>query len=201
MEIKLDIFTTEVGKSYWNRNGKYQADYDKLYDTLVPASGMTDTLFGEVVRAVSRLSYEYYNNGNGNACERNEIEGEWVECPYCHGSGTCEDDVEEYECPECGGEGGYYEEGEWEKEINPFFGKFIRLLREFFEVEMPKASRLMDEIENIILKDDYTFSVEEEYPYVLMTDVVIYIIRSKAYKLEWAIERSPEIPEWYKREE
>lgn len=81
-------------------------EYDKLYNELVPASGEAENLFGEAVRAVGRLGYEYLNNGNCNAREETEIEGDWVECSCCGGSGVCEDeDGEEYDCPECGGDG------------------------------------------------------------------------------------------------
>ena len=64
-EVKL----TELGKSYWNSNGAYQAEYDKLYGELVPASGSAETLKGELIRAISRLVYEHCNNGNCNARE------------------------------------------------------------------------------------------------------------------------------------
>ena len=37
----------------------------------VPSSGMSDTLFGEAVRALSRLEYELWNNGNCNWCHDN----------------------------------------------------------------------------------------------------------------------------------
>lgn len=200
MESNCNFPMTEVGKSYWAETGRYQRDYTTLYDNLVPSSGMAKTLFGEVVRAVSRLSYEYYNNGNCNACERTETEGEWIECSCCEGSGVCEDeDGEEYECPECGGEGGYQEEGEWETEINDFYGNLLSLVTEFFKSEMPGMVKVCNEIEDIILKgDDYTFSDEEQRPYVMMVDAVVYIIKSKAVTLQAAMQRSPEIPEWYK---
>lgn len=199
MTTKLSIPTTELGKSYWNKEGLYEAEYNELYDALVPASGMANTLFGEVVRAASRLGYDYYNNGNCNAYEQTEIEGDWVECSCCHGSGICEDDESEYECCECGGEGGHYEESEYETSIHPLYEKFLRLIREFFEKNMPEAEGIVDEVEEIILTNDkYTFSETEEHPYVLMIDAVIYIIKSKVDKLEQAAELSPKIPEWYK---
>ena len=202
MKANLNIPTTEIGKSYWNESGLYQDTYDKLYETLVPAKGTAENLFGEVVRAASRLSYEYYNNGNINACMMKEIEGDWVECSCCDGNGVCEEDGEEFDCPECGGEGGYYEDSEWETELNPFYGNFINLIREFFKANMPGAQSLMDDIESIILRGyDCSFTAEEERPYVLMMDAVSYIIRSKAYTLDEAMKRSPEIPEWYKKEQ
>jgi len=51
--------------TYWNNQGKFQADYDRLVE-LMPAMGSSDTLAGEMIRAVSRLGYDLYNNGMGN---------------------------------------------------------------------------------------------------------------------------------------
>ena len=51
--------------TYWNKAGKYQAEYDRLVN-LVPDSGNCDTVAGEMIRAVSRLGYDFYNNGMGN---------------------------------------------------------------------------------------------------------------------------------------
>lgn len=57
---------TQLGNSYWNNNGAYQTEYDELYDKLVPLKGEAKTIDGEKVRAVSRLFYEFCNNGNCN---------------------------------------------------------------------------------------------------------------------------------------
>jgi len=51
--------------TYWNKSGTYQADYDRLVK-LMPASGKSDTEAGELIRCVSRLGHELYNNGMGN---------------------------------------------------------------------------------------------------------------------------------------
>lgn len=37
---------------------------DKLYDELVPDQGKADTIAGELVRAMSRLNYRFYNDGD-----------------------------------------------------------------------------------------------------------------------------------------
>lgn len=52
-------------KTYWNGNGKFQAEYDELVN-LMPASGKSDTVAGELIRATSRIGYQFYNNGFGN---------------------------------------------------------------------------------------------------------------------------------------
>jgi len=51
--------------TYWNNKGRFQAEYDELLK-LMPASGNCDTLAGELIRSVSRLGYDFYNNGMGN---------------------------------------------------------------------------------------------------------------------------------------
>ena len=190
---------TEIGaKSYWDEEGQLQLEYDKLYNELVPASGEAENLFGEAVRAVSRLGYEYLNNGNCNAREETEIEGDWVECSCCGGSGVCEDeDGEEYDCPECGGDGGYYEESDYEYNISEFYGNFIKLLREFFNrygvAEI--GEKYLDRIESIILTSDNTrdyFSKENRQAYDAIIDLTVAIIVGEG------TENSPELPEWYK---
>ena len=52
--------------TYWNNNGVHQADYDRLYAALVPMEGKCATIEGENLRAVSRIAYDFYNNGFGN---------------------------------------------------------------------------------------------------------------------------------------
>ncbi|HEC86934.1 MAG TPA: hypothetical protein ENI49_03585 [Thermoplasmatales archaeon] len=50
-------------KTYWESNGKYQKEYDKLYKKLVPDSGKAKTTDGELLRCMTRIYYEAYNNG------------------------------------------------------------------------------------------------------------------------------------------
>jgi hypothetical protein len=177
--LELDIVTTTPGNSYWDENGKYQAEYNELYQLLVPDQGAAKNLFGEVIRAASRLSWDYYNNGNMNACFMTEIEGDWV--------GDDED--------------GYQEDSDWEISINPYYEKFLELLRQFFIEEMPQAIKIVNAIKAQILRgDDCNFSKEEERPYVLLMDAVCYIICSKAETVKEAAERSPELYSWYEAE-
>ena len=51
--------------TYWNGNGAYQADYERLVNAM-PGVGASDTVAGELIRAASRLGYDFYNNGMGN---------------------------------------------------------------------------------------------------------------------------------------
>jgi len=46
-----------VGEPYESRN-------KKLYDVLVPAMGSAETIEGEILRAVNRIAYRYYNDGD-----------------------------------------------------------------------------------------------------------------------------------------
>ena len=50
--------------TYWERNGKFQEDYDTLFDKLVPTEGKSESLQGEVLRAASRLYYRWFNDGD-----------------------------------------------------------------------------------------------------------------------------------------
>jgi len=51
--------------TYWNNQGKYQNDYDRLVE-LMPAMGKSSTIAGELIRAASKLAHDFYNNGMGN---------------------------------------------------------------------------------------------------------------------------------------
>lgn len=52
--------------SYWNNNGKYQEIYDRLWSELVPSSGPSQFVEGENLRAISKIYWDYCNNGFGN---------------------------------------------------------------------------------------------------------------------------------------
>lgn len=96
------IKKTPEGQSYWNDNGAYQEEYDRLYEELVPRQGEAPTIHGELIRGASQLAYDYYNNGNGNA-----IEFLTDTCPDCGGTGWEEspyDEDEMRDCSYCGGE-------------------------------------------------------------------------------------------------
>jgi hypothetical protein len=51
---------------YADDKGKYQREYDVLWNKLVPRSGKCKTIRGELVRVIGRLASEYYRNGNIN---------------------------------------------------------------------------------------------------------------------------------------
>jgi hypothetical protein len=98
-----ELLWTPKGNSYWEENGVYQAEYEKLFDELVPGYGSARTINGELIRCVNRLFYDYCNNGNGNAQEH---EYEEEDCWICNGGGEDEDGDD---CEDCGGAGTDYE--------------------------------------------------------------------------------------------
>ncbi len=51
---------------YADGKGKFEQEYSQLWDELVPKTGYAETLQGELVRLIGRLSSEFYRNGNMN---------------------------------------------------------------------------------------------------------------------------------------
>tara|TARA_S200002703_G_scaffold50790_1_gene44162 strand:- start:1021 stop:1461 length:441 start_codon:yes stop_codon:yes gene_type:complete len=63
--------------SYWDNEGKYQQEYDAAWKTLIPSSGEAEDGLPEALRAISRIGYDYYNNGFCNLWQRwEEFDGE-----------------------------------------------------------------------------------------------------------------------------
>ena len=53
----------DTSQAYWDNNGKYQEQYDRAWKQLIPASGEAKDGWPEALRAISRIGYDYYNNG------------------------------------------------------------------------------------------------------------------------------------------
>ena len=53
----------DTSKAYWDNNGKYQEQYDAAWKQLIPAQGEAEDGWPEALRAISRIGYDYYNNG------------------------------------------------------------------------------------------------------------------------------------------
>jgi len=49
--------------SYWNNVSPYMEEYNYFWNELVPQEGKAETTDGEILRSMSRIMYEYYNNG------------------------------------------------------------------------------------------------------------------------------------------
>ena len=54
---------TDTTKSYWDNEGKYQEQYNAAYKALIPFHGEAKDGLPESLRAISRIGYDYYNNG------------------------------------------------------------------------------------------------------------------------------------------
>ena len=52
--------------TYWNDKGEFQAQYDYVWEHLIPKEGSSDNEHVEAIRCIGRLYYEYYNNHNCN---------------------------------------------------------------------------------------------------------------------------------------
>ncbi len=52
--------------SYWGEKGKYQSLYNVLYGRLVPDEDEATTEHGELLRCISRMYYDLFNNGMMN---------------------------------------------------------------------------------------------------------------------------------------
>ena len=73
-DYKDGLLTVQLTEpSLWDGNHPRQAEWDALWDKHVPASGEADTPYGEAIRSLGRLIYDYYNNGFCNAIDRGSI--------------------------------------------------------------------------------------------------------------------------------
>lgn len=183
---------TTPGQSYWNSTGAYQKEYDELYAKLVPTSGSAASLNGELIRAVTRLSYEFYNNGNCNACERIYSQTT-CKCYDCGGDGyfaSDDEDEEDQECSTCYGTG-ETEDDDYECQVDEFYNEFLTLI----EHSVPNTHTVTERIRSIISSDSYgdrsQYTDEREYTYVeLMDRVMGYVLTNE----------DQEIPSWYTRD-
>ena len=163
---------TPAGQSYWKDSGAYQEEHDRLWKELVPSSGSCDTLHGELIRATSRLFYEFCNNGNCNA-----IEVEMGRCSHCGGDGEefshVDDEGEDvYEdCSWCYGSG----EEEGDTLITDFYGRFLDLIEE--NVPHAPVQEVRDFMEDLSRGySNYKFDDYEMGIYNALTDAVIHHI-------------------------
>lgn len=195
--MNAKIKTSEIGKSYWEENGAYNAEFSKLTKDLMPSEGCGATLTAEIVRAANRLYYEFCNNGNCNACEIHDGDEVEVECPCCHGEGYL-DDEQEVICDECDGMGVIYEEGEIEIEIADFYANFIDLIETTLIADGDEEIETICESIRTIIRDMPLYNGALRYTeknnmhqYDLLVDHVA------AYALEHLGENDSELPENY----
>lgn len=172
---ELGIRLTSPEGSYWNHNGAYQTEGDALYEKLVPARGAAETVHGELIRGINRLTYEYLNNGNCNACLDNS--------PYCDDDeeyGTCLGDVRDVE-------------------VDPYYAKFLNLMRTELprKIDEREVEQLIDAVEEIILSGAYNppcsiyMSKKNVNVYSRMCDVVIwYVLNTSDAELPASYDRN-----------
>lgn len=190
--MTIERKTTKCGCNYFNGEGAYQEEYERLWDELVPMSGMASTLNGELIRAAGRLNYEFFNNGNLNACEQHYHDEDEI-CCGCRGTGVIEDEDEdgniiEVDCPECGGCGHFVEEVEDDCTLAPMYGAFLNLIEEC----VPNADHEVEMVRDIILSNLYSspvqFSERNENAYSRLMDVVMFHVLTCD---------DVNIPDWY----
>lgn len=51
--------------NFWDNSHPLAKDNERLYDELVPSSGNSTTMQGEMLRAAGKIGYDWYNNGWG----------------------------------------------------------------------------------------------------------------------------------------
>lgn len=171
METKTQKLETPLGKSYWGHDGAYQNLYDNLYDKLVPASGYAPTIHGEMLRSISRLFYDFCNNGNCNV-----LDLKMDTCHNCGGWGYEEkynDEEEEQEiedCSYCGSSG----EVQDEVYITKYYEEMVDFLQEFMNEKESIFNLKKFLIDEYSIR--YSFSDEQMDIYNKVVDDVMYQI-------------------------
>ena len=167
LKIKFNSMRhTENGNSYWNNNGAYSKELYELYNKLVPDTGNAQTVHGELVRAVCRLGYEYYN-GNRNACDPYYADPEY----------DVDDNGEEY----C------INDGEIEHiDIDKYYDNMLNFIYTYSDVEGLTTTQQVEEaIEGVcyVIKQAVNyetcggyFQESFEKRYNELTDLVMYVV-------------------------
>lgn len=71
---------------YEQRRGRYQKEAAALWNELVPPSGQAETVQGELIRCVGRLSDECTRNGNINWSDGFVLMAEYLRRHLCDGT-------------------------------------------------------------------------------------------------------------------
>jgi hypothetical protein len=58
--------------TYWDNNGKYQTEYELAWKQHIPMSGEAEDGLPEALRCISRIGYDYFNNGFCNLWQTQE---------------------------------------------------------------------------------------------------------------------------------
>jgi hypothetical protein len=172
MKVKNSIqerLHTKSGETYWDEKGAYSALLKSFYKRLVPAMGKADTLHGELIRCVSNLNHEYFNNGNCNACE-----------PYYADPEYDVDDNDEEYC---------INEGEIDHiDIDDYFNWYLNFIQEKVcvegLVEYSEVKEIVDGVRYVILQaSNYEtcggyFQKDFTDRYSRLIDIVMYVVEN-----------------------
>lgn len=160
---------TSKGNSYWASNGAYTKEMQDLFTKLVPSENEADTIHGELIRGINRLTYDWGNNGNCNAIE--EIR---IDCPECNGSGyeenrfRDEDEDEMRDCSYCG--------GDCQVVTGLRFDNYFNDMVEFIEDNLPHEEKhVIEKFKNVVLERDNT-NGDEEQAYNDLADSIMYTV-------------------------
>ena len=174
METKTQKLVTPLGKSYWGHDGAYQTEYDVLFDNLVPSSGYAPTIHGEMIRCVSRLFYDFCNNGNCNA-----VDVRMEECHQCGGCGYEEfyDGDEEEGEEECRTEDCHWCDGSGQDEGETFVTEYYQEMLDFL-FEFLNDKKCVYSLEDFMINGAgygrYKFDDKEMDVYNKVVDAVMY---------------------------
>lgn len=162
---ELGIRLTSPEGSYWNHNGAYQTEGDRLYEEMVPSTGAAATLNGELIRGINRLFHEYCNNGNCNAAVPHFAgDRDWWDVD------ENEDDCDPDEIVDV--------------TLDSYYGKFIDLIEDTLpsKIDSKEVHAITDRIREIIENGAYNpsvcsyFSKENVNVYSRMCDLVIWYV-------------------------
>lgn len=165
---------TPLGQSYWYANGIYQEEYNTFHTKLVPASNCAPTIHGEMIRSVSRLYYDFGNNGNCNA-----VDTKMEECHQCGGCGyeefydgddeNGEEECRTEDCHWCDGSG----QDEGESFVTEYYQEMLDFLNEFL-----KDKQCLRSLEDFMINgagySRYKFDAQEMDIYNKVVDAVMY---------------------------
>jgi hypothetical protein len=166
---------TKLGNSYYNETGVYQTEYNSLYKELVPTKDEAKTTFGEMIRSISILYYDFCNNGNCNVLDH-KYETETQTCYSCGGSGETteydeDDEPTEVSCEECCGSGELDEEVQSDVFITPYYLDFV----EYLKLKLNYSQSILD-LDKFLLNNnnDYTYDDKQMNIYDKVVDDVVY---------------------------
>lgn len=66
MQLLQELYKLREAQKYWDHGTPESATFKNLFSKLVKPHGMSDTVEGELLRAVNKIYGDYNNNGFGN---------------------------------------------------------------------------------------------------------------------------------------